>query len=69
MNDALYINEYWKTNKREADINYDGTVDEKDMQYVINNFAMQNPWMDNAPKAVMKYKGKTLEDLLKEWGM
>ncbi|MGG1674313.1 S8 family serine peptidase [Neobacillus sp. NRS-1170] len=69
VKDALYIQTNWGTNKREADINYDGVVDEKDMQYVIDNYLMQNPWMENAPKGEKKYKGKTLEDLLKEVGM
>jgi subtilisin family serine protease len=69
INDALYIQTYWETNKRAADINFDGVVNEKDMQYVINNYLMQNPWMDNAPKAEKKYKGKTLDDVLHEVGM
>ncbi|MEH7480428.1 S8 family serine peptidase [Neobacillus drentensis] len=69
VNDALFIKKYWKENKREADVNYDGVVDEKDMQYVLNNYLMQNPWMENAPKAEKKYQGKTLEDVLKEVGM
>ncbi|PGS56374.1 dockerin type I domain-containing protein [Bacillus sp. AFS041924] len=67
VKDALYIQTYWETNKRDADINYDGVVDEKDMQYVINNYFMQNPWYDNSPKAVKKYKGETLEDVLTSW--
>ncbi|MFB7140760.1 S8 family serine peptidase, partial [Gottfriedia sp. NPDC056225] len=69
INDALYIQTYWGTNKRDADINYDGVVDEKDMQYVINNYTMQNPWNDNSPKAVKKYKGKTLDDVLQALGL
>lgn len=39
------------------------------MQYVVHNYMMQNPWDDNAPKAVKKYKGKTLDDVLKDVGM
>jgi hypothetical protein len=69
VKDALYIQTYWGTNKRDADINYDGVVDEQDMQYVINNYFMQNPWNDNAPKAVKKYKGETLDDVLKDLGL
>ncbi|WP_144555730.1 hypothetical protein [Bacillus sp. X1(2014)] len=65
----MFIQKYWKTNKREADINYDGVVDEKYMHFVVNNYLMQNPWMENALKGEEKYKGKTLEDLLKEVGM
>ncbi|MEH7378152.1 dockerin type I domain-containing protein [Neobacillus drentensis] len=69
VNDTLFIKKYWKENKRDADVNYDGVVDGKDMQYVLNNYLMQNPWMENAPKAEKKYQGKTLEDVLKEVGM
>ncbi len=69
VNDALYIQTFWGTNKRDADINYDGVVDAKDMQYVINNYMMQNPWNDNSPKPAKKYKGKTLEDVLEALGL
>ncbi|MGG0176832.1 S8 family serine peptidase [Gottfriedia acidiceleris] len=69
VKDALYIETYWGTNKRDADINYDGVVDEKDMQYVIDNYSMQNPWDDNAGKPVKKYKGKTLDDVLTDLGL
>lgn len=69
VKDALYIQSYWDTNERAADINYDGAVDEQDMQYVINNYLMQNPWDNNAQKPEKKYKSKTLEDVLKEVGL
>ncbi|MFB7140727.1 S8 family serine peptidase [Gottfriedia sp. NPDC056225] len=69
VKDALYIQTYWGTNKRDADINYDGVVDEKDMQYVINNYLMQNPFVDNSPKAVKKYKGETVDDVLIDLGL
>ncbi|PGZ90667.1 hypothetical protein COE53_17045 [Bacillus sp. AFS029533] len=69
VKDALYIETYWGTNKRDADINYDGVVDEKDMQFVIDNYSMQNPWDDNAGKPVKKYKGKTLDDVLTDLGL
>ncbi|QKE73969.1 S8 family serine peptidase [Arthrobacter citreus] len=69
INDAIYIQTYWGTNKRDADINYDGVVDAKDMQYVINNYMMQNPWNDNSPKAKTKYKGQTLDDVLQALGL
>ncbi|MFF2878902.1 S8 family serine peptidase [Gottfriedia sp. NPDC057991] len=69
VKDALYIQTYWGTNKRDADINYDGVVDEKDMQYVINNYLMQNPFVDNSPKAVKKSKGETLDDVLTDLGL
>ncbi|WP_179874413.1 S8 family serine peptidase [Bacillus sp. AFS002410] len=69
VKDALYIQTYWGTNKRDADINYDGVVDEQDMQYVINNYFMQNPWNDNAGKPVKKFKGETLDDVLTDLGL
>ncbi|XRG80640.1 S8 family serine peptidase [Rossellomorea sp. GAMAL-10_SWC] len=70
IRDALTIQSNWKTNKREADINFDGVVDEKDMQFVVKNYLMQNPWMlDKAPKPEEKYKGKALNDVLHEVGM
>ncbi|WP_129691340.1 S8 family serine peptidase [Gottfriedia acidiceleris] len=69
VNDALYIQTYWGTDKRDADINYDGVVDAKDMQYVIDNYFMQNPWNDNSPKPVKKFKGKTLDNVLEALGL
>ncbi|MGG0175787.1 S8 family serine peptidase [Gottfriedia acidiceleris] len=69
VKDALFIQTYWGTNKRDADINYDGVVNEKDMQYVMNNYYMQNPWNDNAGKPVKKFKGETLDDVLKDLGL
>ncbi|UAL46432.1 S8 family serine peptidase [Sutcliffiella horikoshii] len=64
--DAVYIQTHWGTNKREADINYDGIVDEKDIAFVVNNYSMQNPTIQNAPKPKKNYKGQTLEKILNE---
>ncbi|PEJ60560.1 hypothetical protein CN692_00265 [Bacillus sp. AFS002410] len=69
INDALAIQTYWGTNKRSADINFDGTVDAKDFAYVEKNFLMQNPAVDNAPKPVKKYKGKDLADIKSDLGI
>ncbi|TYS76730.1 S8 family serine peptidase [Rossellomorea aquimaris] len=66
VNDALYIQSNWNTDKREADINFDGVVDAKDMQFVINNYLIQNPWMDNSPEPVKTHNGHTLESVLEE---
>ncbi|MFB7142850.1 dockerin type I domain-containing protein [Gottfriedia sp. NPDC056225] len=59
--DTIYLQTYWGTNKREADINFDGVVDEKDMAYLENNYLMQNPTINYAPTPKTKYKGQTLE--------
>lgn len=67
--DALYIQTYWGTNKRSADINVDGKVDAKDLAFVEKNYLMQNPTVQNAPKAISKYKTKTLEIVKGELGL
>ncbi|PGS48637.1 S8 family serine peptidase [Bacillus sp. AFS041924] len=69
LNDALAVETYWGTNKRSADINFDGTVDAKDFAYVEKNFLMQNPAVDNAPKPVKKSQGKTLADIKSDLGI
>ncbi|MGG2026167.1 dockerin type I domain-containing protein [Gottfriedia sp. S16(2024)] len=68
INDALAIETYWGTNKRSDDINFDGTVDAKDFAYVEKNFLMQNPAVDNAPKPVKKYRGKSIDVIKNELG-
>jgi subtilisin family serine protease len=66
VKDALSIQSNWDTDKREADINFDGVVDVKDMQFVINNYMMQNPWVDNSPEPLKTQNGQTLESVLEE---
>jgi len=67
--DALAIQTYWETNKRSADINFDSTVDAKDLAFVEKNYLMQNPWVVAPPKAVKKYKGETLESVKSQLGL
>ncbi|MFF2874958.1 dockerin type I repeat-containing protein [Gottfriedia sp. NPDC057991] len=62
--DAIYIQTFWGTSKREADINFDGKVDATDMGFVKKNYLMQNPTAPNAPKPKKTYKGQTLESVL-----
>ncbi|WP_088041598.1 S8 family serine peptidase [Bacillus sp. EAC] len=69
VQDAIYLQTYWATNKRAADINFDGKVDQSDMAYVVNNYTAQNPTATNPPKAKLAYKGKKLEDVLKDLGL
>ncbi|WP_341356940.1 S8 family serine peptidase [Rossellomorea sp. y25] len=66
VKDALSIQSSWNTDKREADINFDGVVDAMDMHFVINNYMKQNPWMDNSPEPVKTHNGQTLESVLEE---
>lgn len=67
--DALAIKTNWGSNTRSADINFDGIVDAKDLAFVEKNFLKQNPEVDNAPKPVNQYKGKTLDDIKSELGI
>ncbi|MFF3021334.1 S8 family serine peptidase [Gottfriedia sp. NPDC057948] len=64
--DADYIKTYWGTNKRVADINFDGIVDAKDMSFIQKNYLTPNPDVKDVPKGKKKIKGETLEDILKD---
>ncbi|PEL14210.1 S8 family serine peptidase [Bacillus sp. AFS017336] len=64
--DALMIQTYWGTNKRSADINFDGTVNEKDLAFVQQNYLRQNVSVMNPPSPQKKLKNITLEKILKE---
>ncbi|WP_088040665.1 S8 family serine peptidase [Bacillus sp. EAC] len=67
--DAIMIQTYWGTNKRSTDINFDGKVDSNDMKFVQQNYLLQNQYADNAPKPLKKYKGNSLENILKALGI
>lgn len=53
---------------RNADINWDGVIDEADFAFVEWNYETQNPSVPNAPKPVTKVKGKTLTDVKNQLG-
>ncbi|SFD51686.1 S8 family serine peptidase [Bacillus sp. UNCCL81] len=67
--DALYIQTYWGTNKRSADINNDGTVNATDFQFVEKNYLKQNPSNQNAPIPKKKYKTQTIDTIKGELGI
>ncbi|MBO9130999.1 hypothetical protein J7Q84_15120 [Bacillus sp. 165] len=72
--DALTIQENWGTNNRAADINFDGIVNEKDIRFVQTNYLKQNSTLEflqpgASPEAKKKYKGHTLESILRELGV
>ncbi|WHZ03821.1 dockerin type I domain-containing protein [Neobacillus sp. YX16] len=66
IRDALAIQQAWNKNERASDINFDGVVNAKDMQYVVNNYLKQNPDAENPPAPVEQIDGKTLQDILTE---
>ncbi|WP_129688256.1 S8 family serine peptidase [Gottfriedia acidiceleris] len=67
--DAIYLQKNWGTNKREADINFDGVVDAKDMEFIKKYYLMVNPNNNDYKKPIEKYKGLVLEDILKQLGI
>ncbi|WP_394139670.1 S8 family serine peptidase [Cytobacillus oceanisediminis] len=67
--DAIEIQNAWETNSRAADINFDGTVDEKDIVFVRENYLLQNESVENPPAAKEIHDGKTLESILAELGI
>jgi subtilisin family serine protease len=67
--DAIYLQTYWGTNKSGADLNFDGKVDKKDMDYVVKNYGLQNSIVPNPPKAKTSYKGVTLDAVLTQLGL
>jgi subtilisin family serine protease len=67
--DALAVKTYWGSNEASADMNFDGVVDRKDMDYIIKNYSLQNPSVPNVPKAKNLYKGATLDNILSELGL
>ncbi|MGG0177217.1 S8 family serine peptidase [Gottfriedia acidiceleris] len=67
--DAISIQANWGTNYRDADINFDGTIDAKDLAYVEKNYLMQNPNVKDAPKPKDKFKTQTLENIKSELGL
>ncbi|MFG2658330.1 dockerin type I domain-containing protein [Streptomyces sp. NPDC048425] len=50
------------TADRAADIDHDGTVDAADMNWVVQNYLMQNSMADHYTDPVKRLQGKTLED-------
>lgn len=67
--DAIELQKNWGKNTSGSDLNFDGIVDQKDMNYVIQNYGLQNDSVSNAPKAKDTYKGVTLEKVLSELGL
>lgn len=67
--DAILIKEHWQSSYRDADINFDGIVDESDVRRLVNHYGMKNPWIEDSPEPVLEHEGQTLETILKELGL
>ncbi|WP_299742471.1 S8 family serine peptidase [uncultured Rossellomorea sp.] len=64
--DAIEVQKHFGTDHRAADINYDGNVDKTDLQYIIDNYLVQNPDVPHPPAAKTEMDGKTLDDIVAE---
>ncbi|MGM0830590.1 MAG: S8 family serine peptidase [Bacillota bacterium] len=67
--DALLIKENWHSTNRSADINFDGNVDSKDLDLVVQNYLLKNPDVQDPPEPQTESEGVTLEDILEELGV
>jgi hypothetical protein len=67
--DAIELQKNWGKNTSGSDLNFDGIVDQKDMNYVIQNYGLQNDSVSNAPKAKDTYRGVTLNMVLSQLGL
>jgi hypothetical protein len=67
--DAIELQKNWGKNTSGSDLNFDGIVDKKDMDYVIKNYGLQNDSVPNAPRAKDTYKGVTLDMVLSQLGL
>ncbi|MEV6105407.1 S8 family serine peptidase [Streptomyces sp. NPDC051940] len=62
VRDAAAVYEARGTDLRAADIDHDGTVDERDLAWVANNYLRQNTTADHYTAPATKVNGRTLED-------
>ncbi|MFJ7628931.1 S8 family serine peptidase [Streptomyces sp. NPDC097595] len=61
VRDAAAVYDARGTSKRSADINHDGTVDGKDLTWVVTNYLQQNSMSDRYTDPVKRLHGRTLE--------
>ncbi|WP_341357172.1 S8 family serine peptidase [Rossellomorea sp. y25] len=67
--DALEVEKHWGTNERSADINFDGTVNEKDMSFTQKHYLKQNPTVESVHEPKESVEGRSLEDILISLGI
>ncbi|MEW1888451.1 S8 family serine peptidase [Streptomyces sp. NPDC085659] len=61
VRDAAAVYDARGTSRRAADINHDGTVDGKDLNWVVTNYLQQNSMSDRVTDPVKRRHGRTLE--------
>ncbi|QKE76066.1 S8 family serine peptidase (plasmid) [Arthrobacter citreus] len=67
--DAIEIKNHYNTIYRNADINFDGTVDAKDMTSVTYYYKRKNPNVADSPEPKLELNGMTLDSILRDLGI
>ena len=67
--DAVAMKENWGTDQQEADLNFDGVINEEDFELLEYNYLETDPGVTKAPTPKQTYKGQTLESIKKELGI
>ena len=67
--DALLLHEYWGTENRNTDINFDGATDELDFQLLEKYYLSDNDFVLDTPEPQSEANGKTIEKIKLELGM
>ncbi|USK36291.1 dockerin type I domain-containing protein [Bacillus sp. F19] len=69
IHDVILLEQYWGTNNRNADMNFDKTVDAKDFKLLEANYLKENDYILDTPTAVKEYNGKTIESIKQVLGV
>ncbi|UPM56434.1 dockerin type I domain-containing protein [Gottfriedia acidiceleris] len=67
--DVILLEQYWGTNNRNTDINFDGKVDALDFKLLEANYLKENDYVLDTPTAVKESNGKTIESVKKSLGI
>ncbi|MET3195279.1 S8 family serine peptidase [Gottfriedia sp. OAE603] len=67
--DVILLEQFWGTNNRNTDINYDGLVDTKDFKLLEANYLKENDYVLDTPTGVKEFNGKTIESIKKMLGV
>lgn len=69
IHDALLLQDHWKTDYRNTDINFDGTTDEKDFTLLEKYYLSENDFVIDTPDPQAEANGETIDTIKKELGI
>lgn len=67
--DVILLEQYWGTNNRNCDLNFDKTVDAKDFKLLEANYTKENDYVLDTPTAVKELNGTTIESIKNSLGI